>query len=119
MEAGLQVVVWTDAPPSLDSVNLMLQDGVIDTLKAELPAKLTSLDAGLFPASMTMEVFELDDGDNGSMGDDQEGGIDDEVLPCDILLNATLSGDYEGFCKAFCTKYVVETVLSYALVFEP
>ena len=97
------MVIWTDAPSSLDDVNLMLQEGVMDTLTAELPAKLTSLDPDAFPASMTIEVFELDDGDDGT-GSDQDGIIDDEVLPCDVLLNATLSGDYEGFCDAFCAE---------------
>ena len=37
---------------------MMMQEGIMDTLRAELPAKLTSLDAQAFPSSMTFELHE-------------------------------------------------------------
>ena len=37
---------------------MMMQEGIMDTLRAELPAKLTSLDAQAFPLSMTFELHE-------------------------------------------------------------
>ena len=54
----ISLTVWADAPSSLDSVNMMMQEGITDTLRAELPAKLTSLDAQVFPSSITFELHE-------------------------------------------------------------
>ena len=58
MADWISITAWADAPSSLDSVNMMMQEGIMDTLRAELPAKLTSLDAQVFPSSMTFELHE-------------------------------------------------------------
>ena len=58
MGDGISVTAWADAPSSLDSVNLFMQDGIIETLRLELPAILTSLDPQAFPSSMTFELHE-------------------------------------------------------------
>lgn len=55
-EGMISLTVWADAPPSVD--NMMMQEGIMDILRDELPAKLTSLDPQVFPSSMTFELHE-------------------------------------------------------------
>ena len=50
---SIYLMVWVEGDPGK-----MLQEGVIEILRAELPAKLTSMDAITFPSSLYLEVYE-------------------------------------------------------------